>query len=538
MKTLQISDPTKCNSARRPSFKPLLEDALQVLKGPLHNPDAKDFKKIVSVMKNCYFFRENFSSQVALSEFVELAKFYVGYEVHKYGTVLLNDKEYADKLYVILDGSVEKIFQKPYGEVEEQIKEKRRRMSCSGLDLSPLKARIQLPSIKSPRVSENYLQSSEGSFASLIRTSTPTSIQPKIVPRLASQRRELRLSTLEEESPVKSLPVFEDLMKFIVNKKPDMKKRYYTEDILRADQVKTLKTGDYFGESFCVSNHPKSNYMYAVSSPEAHLLTLNKEDYNEIMRQLENKNYKKLEAFIKLFPTVEKEEIQRFSEYFSQKSFQADEVIYFQGASAQDLYIVQSGEVQLLRKPAESRDRAGSSFVPITSVVKDQAFGEEVLLFMETRQESAIASVSNTSVFVLQASLIPDIEGEFEAIFTELRKGAEEKFQWRMKKAKELFEKNESNSTSPSDYSPPRSFSPTKDVMKSLFNPRHSIQIPNRRSFILEKSAVQSNSANNLPSSIASIFAIVTPRKLSDGQLPQKTQESEWTFPSKNTKCI
>jgi len=159
MKTLQVPDLTKCNSARRPSFKPLLEDALQVLKGPLHNPEAKDFRKIISVIKNCYFFRENFSSQVALSEFVELAKFYVGYEVHKYGTVLLHDKEYADKLCILLDGSVEKVFQKSYGEVEEQIKEKRRGISCSGLDTSPpLKARIQLPSLKSPRILENSLQ--------------------------------------------------------------------------------------------------------------------------------------------------------------------------------------------------------------------------------------------------------------------------------------------------------------------------------------------------------------------------------------------
>jgi len=305
-----------------------------------------------------------------------------------------------------------------------------------------------------------------------------------------------------------------------------MKRKYYTEDILRAEKVKTLTTGDYFGESLCVANHPKSNYMYVVSSSEAHLLTLSKEDYHQVMRQLESRNYKKLEAFIKLLPSFEKEEIQRFSEYFSQKSFQADEVIYFQGASAQDFYIVQSGEVQLLRKLTESRERAGFSFVPIASVVKDQAFGEECLLSLEIRQGSAIAKASNTSVLVLKASLIPEIEGEFEGIFTELRKGAEEKFQWRQRKAKELFEKNENTSTSPSDCSPQHSLSPIRE-RKSLFNPRHSIQIPNRRSFLLEKSPVQSNSASNLPNSLASISSIITPRKLSDGQLPQKAQKSE-----------
>jgi CRP-like cAMP-binding protein len=520
MKTLQVSD-------RRPSFKPLLEDALRVLKGPLHNPEAKDFKKIVFAMKNCSFFREKFASQDALNDFVELAKFYVGYEAHKYGDVLLHDKEYADKLCVILDGSVEKIFQKPYGKVEEQLNEKRRGISFPGFDMSPLKGKNFLPSIKNPRVSINLGHNEAPTFVTHQRVTTPKtnsfSVKSLRLQRLHSQERESSVSSLEDEEG----SAFEDLMKFIVEKNPELKRKYYAEDILRADQIKTLNTGDYFGESFCMPNHPRSNYMFAVASPKAHVLTLNKEDYHEIMRQLENRNYKKLEAFIKLFPTVEKEEIQRFSEYFSQKSFQADEVIYFQGASAQDLYIVQSGEVQLLRKPAESRERAGSSFMPRTSVVKDQVFGEEVLLLMETRQESAIASVSNTSVFVLQASLIPDIEKEFDGIFVDLKNRAEEKFQWRQKKAKELFERNESSSPSPSDSSPRHSLSPTKGIMKSLFNPRHSIQIPHRRSFLSEMSPTHSLSPINLSNSLTSSFSKAAPRKLSDDQLQQQTKKSE-----------
>jgi len=512
-------------SARRLSFRPLLEDALQILKGPLHNPETKDFKKITSAMKNCCFFRDNFSSQVALNEFVELAKFYVGYEVHQYGTVVLHDKEYADKLCVILDGTMEKIFQKPYRKVEEQMKEKRRGESFSGFSMIPFKAKIHLPSIKSTRVSENFDTFGCPLKRGIISQINPCSDQAKKIQRPSSQQR--TTSTEEDEaSQVESLTAFEDLMKFIVDKKPEMERKYYAEEILRADQVMTLTTGDYFGESFCVPNHPRSKYMFAVSSPEAHLLTLTKEDYNEIIKQLEKRNSKKFEAFMKLFPSFEKEKIQRFAEHFSQKSFQADEVIYYQGAPSQDLYIVQSGEVQLLRKTAIGfREKVGSS-LPISSVVKDQAFGEEFFLTMENRQESAVANVPNTTVFVLKASLIPEIDEEFDEIFLELKNRAEEKFQWREKKAQELFEKNENSPISSSDYFHQPSFSPTRDV-KGLFNPRHSIQIPNRRSFLLEKSPIQPDSPNNLPSSPASLFLKKSSRKLSDGQPEQQTQKSE-----------
>ncbi len=528
MQTLEVGD-HKRDLIRKRSFKPLLEDALQVLKSPLHNPEAKDFKNIMYVMKNCYLFRKMFSSQVALNEFVDFAKFYVGYEVHKYGSVLLHDKEYADKLCIILDGTVEKIFQKPYGEIEGQIQDKRRRVSCLGFETLGSFLHFQAPrkgsegqqiTLKVPdsrhetgktflpslhdnihilKKSESCISDGDNSDTSGTANSI-TSIKKTSSPRANSinqinkvQRHRSQQCVFQKPpTPAEYSNVFEDLISVISNKNPEVRKKYFTEGILRAEKVKTFTTGEYFGETFCLPNHPKSNFMYAVSSPEAHLLTLRREDYDEIMKQLERKNHEKLQAFLNLFPSFEKEYVQRFSYHFSQKHFEVDEVIYFQGSPAQDLYILQSGGVQLLRNQDSPKDLKGA-LLPIISIVKDQAFGEESLLMMNSRQETAVSNVFNTTAFILSALLLHELQEEFGSLLDDLQTRAQEKFHWRQKKAKELFAAEETHpvDSSPKNYLP---LLPLRDIgeVQSLFKPRQSIHVPYHRAFLSEKSPTHS----------------------------------------------
>jgi len=618
MKTLEAPE-NNHNFARRKSYKPLLEDALQVLKRPLHNPEAKDFKNIMYVMKNCYFFRKNFSSQIALNEFVEFAKFYAGYEVHKYGTVLLRDREYADKLCIILDGTVDKIFQKPYAEVEAQIQDKRRRASFCGFNTTSSHSSSLFPKIDSPLHFHGLpMKSEERQITSkiplqtqtrlradddrqvnspMINTISPSSIKkshvlktsespiteedettsslclskklstlranhPKMVQRHFSQQCLIKKPSAQVPSSEYS-PEFENLIKFITSKDSEVKKKYFPEDILRANKVKTYITGEYFGETFCIPNYPKSSFMYAVSSPEVHLLTFQREDYQGVLKQLEHKNHQKLEAFLTLFPLFDRDYVQRFSQHFYQRSFQVDEIIYFEGSPAQDFFILQSGEVQLLKKLENSNDNhhvyshshsgkdstsRPSSLLPITSVIRDQAFGEEFLLRMDSRQETAVANGFNTIVFALKSSMIAELEFEFGSLFDELHKSADEKFNWRQKKSKELFRAQENSSKALLDTSPKNHTSlfhslpllPLRDLrdVQSLYKPRHSIKIPYRRSFLLDRSPthtptspfsrrVESLTFTCSSSSPTSDIFAKKFRKSSDDELNQHSNASE-----------
>jgi len=491
-------------------------------------------------MKNCYFFGKNFSPQVALNEFVDLAKFYVGYEIHKHGSVLLHDREYADKLYIIFDGTVDKVFQKLYGEVEGQTQDKRRRVSCLGFEnpgsflhlQTPrkgseeqqitLKVPLEIERKQRPEAGKAFLPSlndksesciSEGNdYDTSNTTNSNTSIKrsSSLKPSSMSQTKEVQrhhsqqcvFQNFENSKPaIAEYPnIFEDLIRFIAKKHPEIRRKFDTEDILRADKVKTFTTGEYFGETFCISNQPRSNFMYAVSSPETHLLTLRREDYHKIMKQLECKNHEKFEVFWTLFPSSDKGLVQRFSQHFSQKHFEVDEVIYSQGSFAQDLYILQSGGVQLLGNQDSSNHKG--ALLPIASVIKDQVFGEESLLIMDSRQETAVASASNTTVFALSTSLLHELRDGFASLFDDLQDSAQEKFRWRQRKAKESSEVEETNPTDSSSKNSLVSLSklpllPLRDVRErqNLDKPRHTIQVPCHRSFLNEKSPTHSTSS-------------------------------------------
>ncbi len=61
-------------SPLRKNFRPLLEDALEILKDPFSNPDSDNYKMITYVVKNCDFFRQQIQSSVKLNQFANLSK--------------------------------------------------------------------------------------------------------------------------------------------------------------------------------------------------------------------------------------------------------------------------------------------------------------------------------------------------------------------------------------------------------------------------------------------------------------------------------
>jgi len=538
-------------------FKYLLEDALHILEKQVTNPESKDFKKVTHILKRCEVFRNLFPAQAMLDDFIQLAKYYVGYEVHEYGSVLLKEKEYADKFCLILRGSVEKFRQKAYGEIENEVKEDIRRKSimCDGTSLP----HFSIPSItinncKSHRPSK-FLESSlpiqlkklhepEGLNLPLeglgeeksglnLKLESFSDVKPinqtKMVTsplkllHLTMQAEELP-STNEcieedksEESPespeeddfqiplkkcvtnmVNSPPLFsnfsqmiekfsrqasypketillkggagdetplvgsqvsndeEELIRSVCENNPEIKKTYFMGDVLRASKIKSYQTGEYFGESFCRPNFPKSNSMFAVSSEKVHLLTLHREDYINIMTELERRTNDKLEVFWSIFPLLDKKAVREFSLQFSQKSYQVDEVIYSQDDPSRKIYLLLSGEVKLYRESEQpnsqeemSPSRRMASLpshnprggdIPMATVIKNQFFGEELLLEKDYRQSTAIAKSPNTVTYFLDACVYEKIKEQFVSFFEVLKGHAQEKFTWRQQMVSEKSE--------------------------------------------------------------------------------------------------
>jgi len=538
-------------------FKYLLEDALHILEKQVTNPESKDFKKVTHLLKRCEVFRNLFPAQAMLDDFVQLAKYYVGYEVHEYGSVLLKEKEYADKFCLILRGSVEKFRQKAYGEIENEVKEDLRRKSimCDGSSLPHLSIpSITINNCKSHRPSK-FLESSlpiqlkklhepegfslplEGlgeeksglnlrleSFADekpINETKMVTSPLGLLHLRMQAEEPSSTNECIEEdkseespESPeedevqiplkkfvtnhVNSPPLFsnfsqmiekfsrqasypqetillkggagdetplvgsqvnndeEELIRFVCENNPEIKKTYFMGDVLRASKIKSYQTGEYFGESFCRPNFPKSNSMFAVSSEKVHLLTLHREDYINIITELERRTNDKLEVFWSIFPLLDKKAVREFSQQFSQKSYHVDEVIYSKDNPSQEIYLLLSGEVKLYRESEQpnsqeemSPSRRMASLpshnprggdIPMATVIKNQFFGEELLLEKDYRQSTAIAKSPNTVTYFLDACVYEKIKEQFASFFEVLKGHAQEKFTWRQQMVSEKSE--------------------------------------------------------------------------------------------------
>jgi len=530
---------------KRQTFKPLLEDTLRALQDPLSNPEGPQYKSIVYTIKNCELFRNSLPKHIKLDKFAELAKLYVGYEKHDYGSILHHEKGDVNKLCIVLEGSAVKVRSKVLTISELELRERENRefaladnfssklalfnRHSDPENLASLRsARALLPGISSSsklllpleqiddlssepitpirsgkkHVISRRFSSEIGDYPSkglpasiLIEEAdesdgcmTNTSLR-KVISTMfnnnASQSNSpvspnkqgypSTLMDITEEGGGDSewirkinqsssavamslLRTDEDLLRHVASKNADIKQRFLAKNnITNAVRICSYKAGEYYGENFCKSAQHKENGMIVVASKEVHLLTLDRTSYFKILNELEAGNNEKFDMFLKLFPTFDSQLVDKFSHYFTQKTFNMDEVIYSQDEASQSFYILKSGEVKLLKdfQSANPEPTSPSSAltlnikeIPVVSIVKNQVFGEEVLLNCQTRQYIAVANSPNTVAYAMDLTMIDKIKIKFGGFFKLLKTQAEEKRLWRTQKALELFE-SQVNSRSP-----------------------------------------------------------------------------------------
>ena len=99
----------------------LLKKTCKTLKNPNYHPDAESYQNIANLIQNTEFFRKKLETTAKLKDFIHQARHHFKYEVHDYGTVIMKEKEYADKFYIILDGHTQKLHQRPAHEIEQEL---------------------------------------------------------------------------------------------------------------------------------------------------------------------------------------------------------------------------------------------------------------------------------------------------------------------------------------------------------------------------------------------------------------------------------
>ena len=108
---------------------------------------------------------------------------------------------------------------------------------------------------------------------------------------------------------------------------------------------------------------------------------------------------KQADIFYKLTPT----QLEMISKLCEEKTFQAGEVIFFEGTTSDDLYILFQGEVDILVNPALVSDQPADEFHPITIATfrRGQSFGEIALVDQGVRSATARATLDHTRLLII-----------------------------------------------------------------------------------------------------------------------------------------
>ena len=238
-------------------------------------------------------------------------------------------------------------------------------------------------------------------------------------------------------------------IKDLAQRNREIQHRLISDGSTMVSCVGILKRGEYFGENFYKENQAKESHMMAVSSQEVHMLTIGREAYQKVVAELLKEATTRINIFKDVFQSFDESLVQSFSFHFNQKAFKKGEVIYHQNDPSERLYLLEVGNVLLLK---DLRDQNQSSIqtpmefsdygvrkndmknVPIANIVSKQFFGEEMLINKETREHKAIATNDCVACF-LELNEYEKLKDEFEVLLKNLKRQTKKRFAWREERA-------------------------------------------------------------------------------------------------------
>ena len=253
---------------------------------------------------------------------------------------------------------------------------------------------------------------------------------------------------------MKSHPAF---MRFLAAKNPDFKARILKKNVCLLSHYKTFSTGDYIGENCCREEPAREGCVTVVSSEKVHLLTITREAYKSVLEAMARIGKERLLFFKNIFGRFDDELIEELANYFGQKVFQKGEVIYREGDTSTEFFIVKSGEIKL-SKESSSASSAGLSPLanfnksrkrisfPVAYIITNQFFGEEFLRRNQTRQYTATVSLTDTSVYYLDLRSYRHTREMFKGFFDSIKEQAQERSEWRQERVQQLSKHHKTNS--------------------------------------------------------------------------------------------
>lgn len=195
---------------------------------------------------------------------------------------------------------------------------------------------------------------------------------------------------------------------------PELKKKYFEEELFVFKMIKVLSEKDCFGEVALSNNKPRSASILALD--DLSVLTLLKDDFERDFAKMIRESQEKFEFFQKLFEMNQNESsssaLMRVIYYFNELEMPPNQMIFHEGEKANAFYVIVRGEVEITRQLNEVEIKESFNFRRGTSkkgkkmlnIAKLGAFnlvGEEDIIEEKERRSYSAMTVTFAKLYTI-----------------------------------------------------------------------------------------------------------------------------------------
>lgn len=131
----------------------------------------------------------------------------------------------------------------------------------------------------------------------------------------------------------------------LFSKFEERKNLYIQNDVLCVKKVRNMGPGNHFGEVALSTDEPRTASV--IAAEDVHVVSLTKQTYKAIFEEAIRVMSHKTKFFEDFFSNCDKERVSRFAYVFKERSYDFGQVFYSEGEPANEVFLLQEGEVQV-----------------------------------------------------------------------------------------------------------------------------------------------------------------------------------------------
>ena len=302
---------------------------------PKEERTDSDIEVVVEALKTLKFFQDAQREDANFDEFLTSVYNSLNFEHFHKNQAIFHQGERGSKFYIILKGRVDVYIQKSREEIEKEIKEKK---------LNHLKDGLAIPK---DLFASDYAESNRTSFIKISEDSSELlrkRSEPFNVHLFQEQQHLGRRGSKKHKSSFHKLPPVEKEVS-VFSSFPERQESYIENGVVKFKLVRTLISGDTFGEVALSSDMPRSATV--IASRDLQVLTLSKAAYKKISENLEKGLKLKWKFFAEITDNSSKEAVLGFCYGFKERTYKYGQTLFFQGQIPKEIFLIREGEVQV-----------------------------------------------------------------------------------------------------------------------------------------------------------------------------------------------